>query len=487
MAQGFFSKLIGFFGGRLKADSQDVDFSTSHYNEVHLMGLEIRAPNQGLPMRVTLGKKGKGKGRELYIYPDRGLESSDGMLSTCYRIFSPENYLGPEVGGFIRLEMGESLVVGRHDPAMERILGLPHAVAARHMTIANEGDALTFKDLDTDAGSYVGVMKKPADVQRLDNWRRDQLKTIRKIFGGPLEPLSPRDAKHVLEGVNDILEKEAYRPLDYREKPGGLINLPEEMTPIIIGDLHAQVDNLLKILTENNYLHTLEKGTSYLVILGDAIHSEVEGEMEDMTSSLLMMDLIFKLKLRFPKQVFYIRGNHDGFSERIIKSNIPQGQLWERAVRMERGAAYKEELDRFYDNLALMAISRDFVTCHAAPPKSLPNVDFLVDAHKYSGLAKELLWNRLQRANYPAGYNRGDVNRFRKALDLSSETQFIVSHNPLDQQESLWLNAGGIENHHIVFSGRPHCIGLFTRLGGKLTSVRYLAEPLLGLINALEE
>ena len=108
--------------------------------------------------------------------------------------------------------------------------------------------------------------------------------------------------------------------------------MPDNVTPILVGDLHARVDNLLTILSENAVLDSLEKGSAALVILGDAVHSEEPDSLEDMESSLLIMDLIFRLKLRFPERVFFIIGNHDSFLHELMKQGVPQGLLWEKHV-----------------------------------------------------------------------------------------------------------------------------------------------------------
>ena len=83
--------------------------------------------------------------------------------------------------------------------------------------------------------------------------------------------------------------------------------------------------------------------------------------MELMESSMAMMDLIFRLKARFPEQLFYLRGNHDSFSDEIAKDGIPQGLLWAQALRNERGKVYKKAMDRFYELVPYMVYSKDFI------------------------------------------------------------------------------------------------------------------------------
>jgi hypothetical protein len=219
------------------------------------------------------------------------------------------------------------------------------------------------------------------------------------------------------------------------------------------------------------------------VFLGDAVHSEVDGQMEEMDSSMLLMDLIFRLKVRYPGRVFFIRGNHDSFSEDLAKDGIPQGLLWAKALRETRGKAYRKAMQRYYDVLPYVVVSDDFACAHAAPPKTKISPDMLVDLHRYPGLIMELINNRMYRPNRPAGYTKGDFRRFRKAMKLAPETPFIVGHTPLDRSDTLWLNAGGIEHHHILYSASQNYVGVFTRIGGEMLPLRYLAESLLPVVN----
>ena len=170
---------------------------------------------------------------------------------------------------------------------------------------------------------------------------------------------------------------------------------------------------------------------------------------------MLLMDLIFRLKLHFPEQVFYVRGNHDSFSENIAKDGIPQGLLWAKELSERRGTVYLKAMAEFYGLLPYVVVSSDFVACHAAAPKSKGSLEMLVQIHRYPALISELINNRLYRQNRPQGYNRRDVKRFRRALQVAADTPFIVGHTPIDREGTLWLDVDGIANHHVLFSAHP--------------------------------
>ncbi len=69
---------------------------------------------------------------------------------------------------------------------------------------------------------------------------------MRNIYGGDIKPLSHSKALSTITEVNELLKDESFRPKDTRGLPGGLLELPDNMIPIIVGDLHGQVDNLIK-------------------------------------------------------------------------------------------------------------------------------------------------------------------------------------------------------------------------------------------------
>ena len=259
--------------------------------------------------------------------------------------------------------------------------------------------------------------------------------------------------------------------------------LPDNVTPILVGDLHARVDNLLTILSENAFLDSLEKGTAALIILGDAVHPEEPGRLEEMDSSLLMMDLIFRLKLRFPDQVHYLIGNHDSFLHEIMKQGVPQGLLWEKHVASSRGEAYKTELELFYQLSPLLVLAKEFIACHAGPARRKISRQILVDVHQFPDIVHDMTWNRIRTTAFPAGYTRSDVRQFRKGLEVGSDIPFIVGHHPCSMDETLWLNVGQINQHHVVVSSRSDHIGIFTRIDGKMVPQIYPAEPLTTWLN----
>lgn len=434
---------------------------------------KVRVPFEGFPIQIVLGPEEK----RLHLYPETLIgDDEEGKGPPRFLIVDPERYF-TEITGFLRLEAGERITLGRADDHQMAIFTYPDGVAAHHLLVMHEGDAIVFRNLSR-ARTCIAPLLNDAKSSRIEKLRR-----LLHIYGGPIEPLGPAEALDLIEQVNALMAQECFRPRDHRGLPGGLIRIPDDITPILVADLHAQVDNLLTVLSQNAFLEGLEAGTACLILLGDAVHSETDDELEAMETSMLIMDLIFRLKVRFPERLFFLRGNHDAFAEDIAKGGVPQGLLWARALVETRGQPYLQAMERFYGQLPYVACSSHFLAAHAAPPRTKISPEILVQIHRYPGLIPELIANRLQRPNRPQGYTAGDIRRFRKALGLEPATPFVVGHTPMDRSETLWMDVGGVANHHVLFSANPDQVGVFTEIGGALVPLRYRVEPLRGILN----
>ena len=445
--------------------------------KLRLSGKELRIPVKGYPVyQIELGEQ------ILHLYPDPGIAAGKHTAPYDFILCDPQRYF-TGIAHILRLSPGNTLTIDRNVAYQEVVFSSPREAFRRHFSVAHEGDALVFRDPISELGTYVSVLGNEEKASRITARRTNALLRIREIFGGPLEPLSPAAALDTLRQVNKHLRNDAWRRKDSFGNPGGVVELPGQLTPIVVGDLHAQLDNLLMILSENAFMESLENGSAALIILGDAVHPEEHGKLESMESSLLIMDLIFRLKLQFPEQVFYVVGNHDSFSHDIMKQGIPQGLLWDKQVTESRGEAYKTELGLFYRQSPLIVISQDFIACHAGPIRRKISLETLVNIQQFPELVHEMTWSRLKTPGFPAGYTRSDVSRFRKGLNADSNLPFIVGHHPCTEDGTLWLEAGHVQQHHIVISSRPDHVGMFTRVDGTMVPQIYPTEHLTTWLN----
>ncbi|HMB77346.1 MAG TPA: metallophosphoesterase, partial [Kiloniellaceae bacterium] len=314
---------------------------------------------------------------------------------------------------------------------------------------------IVVKPQDDEGKTKISATSAGMEGSQIATREKENLRELRGLYGGDIELLEPLDAMATLDDVLAILSHEAYRQRNAQGLPGGLLTPPNAPTPIIVGDIHAQIDNLVTVLVQWGVLKGLSRGDAYLLFLGDFVHREGSGELEEMGSSLLALDLLFKLKVAFPENVFFLRGNHENFGGEVGKGGVPQGKLlWSRAREL-RGKKYARRLAQCFDQLAYVAMTSDYVACHGGPPRQRVSPRKLVNIEEYPELARDLVWNRLRRTGWPDGYSKRDVKLLREGIGAGKETPFIVSHTPLSRDDSAWLDAGGIPGHHIIFSANP--------------------------------
>lgn len=438
--------------------------------EVALSGSSVFVALEGLPFKVFIGKK------ELHLYPEPYMDV-DKRESVSLIIIDPEKYFS-EVSGFKRITSEEKLILGKEDEEQVLCFDYPEGVAMRHLSVEFKKEGILFKDLATNSGSRVVPMDGSAKKKLVDN-RKLSMKKLREMYGSPLEPLPSTEALSCLDEVNTILSKECYRQLNKNGEPGALLEIPNDKKPIILGDIHTNIDNLIKILTENNFLESLIRDKACLIIAGDAPHCELDGLEGEMDSSLLIMDFVFKLKIFLPRNFFYLRGNHDSFSPQIRKAGINQGALWRKKVEDTRGEAYLEAMNTFYRRLPMVATGRGFITCHAGPTKNPISREELINLEEKDYAYEELLWTRVKSPRQPAGYVAATVKNFKKSFALDDRAVFIVGHTPPTQDETLWLNVGGIKDHHVLFDSRMEGVPVFTQIGDKIVPFMYNHETLV--------
>lgn len=439
-----------------------------------------RIAHDGKSFGLYLGKT------QLRFHPEIALGVKKKVAHKNWIINTDLSCSTKKIRGFMRIKVGETIVLGQSNPDFLELFDFDETVGQRHISITNRRGDLILTPLSPACETKVVLLNDLDLRERLERGRHKALLKIRRIYGQEIVPLPPKMALDSIRAVNTLLAKESFRPKNDKGIAGGLVEISLKTSPVIVGDLHAQVDNLLKILSENCLLDCLRLKTATLVILGDAIHSENTNELDKFDTSMLMMDLIFRLKLTFPDNVFYIKGNHDSFSPEINKSGFLQGELFETALREQRGQDYVNEMQVFYDSLAYVVQCNDFLCCHAGPPRGEMKRSELINIKPDSRLAKELTKNRIQRPNHLGGYNKGDVKRFRKNLKLPAKTSFFVGHTPMDPFGSYWLNAGTIKNHHVIYSAHDDGPSIFIRTGDNFMPISFPAEPLTDFINDLK-
>jgi len=262
---------------------------------------------------------------------------------------------------------------------------------------------------------------------------------------------------HIKNAVK-IVNNYKYRLKTKRNKPGGVLEIPKSLNPIIVGDLHGCKNNLELILKHNGNLNDIKKNKSILIILGDALHNDQTGEMMEMKSSLDTLEYLLEILNTYPDNVIYIRGNHDTFDERLRKSSIAQGLEFHKYLLKNRNEQSVDELEEFFEALPMFIIGDGYVITHAGPVRGGTTKEELINIKDDENKYMQLLWNRIHefRGNPSLKeYGESDIKKTLEKLNLPPDTHFIVGHNPLwnyGDGSGIWLNALGFKNHHIIYS-----------------------------------
>jgi hypothetical protein len=452
---------------RFRASGEIVNIEPGQ--RLRLSGKALRLRNPGRPIRVEMGRQ------LLDLYPDQPLTSQVDVADSGLLLLDPARPPA-EIRFQLRLCKGKRFATDADSADQHLLFATPREAFRRHLQIIHDGDVLQFSDPISELGTYVSLVDEPLDLLAS---RRHALSRVKEIFGGPLQALPPDQAMRLIRRVNEQLAAAPKVRLDANSNPGALVEFGADRKSVIVGDLHGQVDNLLSVLSENAFLDELDAGTASLLFLGDAVHPDRPGQLEDMASSMLVMDLLFSLMLAFPGQMTFLLGNHDSFSQDVMKGGVAQGVLWERHLAVNRGEDYVAEMGRFYQLSPLVALTPRFVACHAGPPGMTVSRAALVEARQNPRLVHDLTWRRLKTPAFPGGYGRGDVRRFLKSLKCDPDTVFLVGHYPLSDNDTLWTDIGNISGHHLIYSSAEEQVGVFAEVGERLVPMRYPVEPLL--------
>ncbi|MCG8573188.1 MAG: CBS domain-containing protein [Spirochaetes bacterium] len=266
--------------------------------------------------------------------------------------------------------------------------------------------------------------------------------------------------KKTIKSMNSM--KTTIRPKDKNNKPGGLIEFgkSEKREFIIVGDLHANYNNLKTIVEDNE--DKLEKNQVVIILIGDLFHNNESGKIVEMDSSLEMIKVFLDIYNQYPSNIIYLLGNHDSFSPLLSKRQVQQGKLFKEAVTKTYGDEVVELMQRLFDSLPLFVKHPYFLAMHAGPIRGGATKEELVNIRLNDSNLKQLTWNRINElgANPSSKeYGKDDLDDIRKKLKTNPNTPIIVGHNPLwgtGDKESVWTDVIGCKQHVIVYSNQEN-------------------------------
>jgi hypothetical protein len=197
--------------------------------------------------------------------------------------------------------------------------------------------------------------------------------------------LPEKQYRKALNGAIDKLRKQPTQ---------GLVRLKPDLRTLVIPDLHARRDYLVKVLrdrdpkTGKRYSSLLAAGKLQVVVLGDAMHSESRAAgrwrraakrprgkamRQEATESLGTMKLIMALKATYPDRFHYLKGNHDNILDERRGGNWPvskyatESTLMRDFVEHRFGNDFLKRWHTFESMLPLVAVGNGFALAHAGP------------------------------------------------------------------------------------------------------------------------
>jgi diadenosine tetraphosphatase ApaH/serine/threonine PP2A family protein phosphatase len=169
---------------------------------------------------------------------------------------------------------------------------------------------------------------------------------------------------------------------------GKLVRLESVGEALVVGDLHGDLESLGTILEQSGFLTKMEADKdAVIVFLGD--YGDRGAQSPELYWSLL------RLKLAFPAQVVFLRGNHEGPSDLLAEPHdLPK--MLQRKFGDKWVAVYQRLRELFGYFYNAVYVEERYLMVHGGLPQKLRSLQEIADAdkkHHASSFLEELLWN----------------------------------------------------------------------------------------------
>ncbi len=191
----------------------------------------------------------------------------------------------------------------------------------------------------------------------------------------------------LVEDVRQQLCKENGRVGNFNIS-GRLIKLKPLGEALIVGDLHGDLESLIDILRESDFLQKMsQNSTAVLIFLGDY------GDRGAYSAEVYYT--VLKLKLLFPEQVILMRGNHEG-PEDLLASPHDLPMEFQMKFGEKWTEAYAKIRELFVHLYNAVLVEERYLMIHGGLPLQANTIEDLAYAHiqhPKQSLLEDMLWS----------------------------------------------------------------------------------------------
>ncbi|MGQ9507674.1 MAG: metallophosphoesterase family protein [Candidatus Bathycorpusculaceae bacterium] len=169
---------------------------------------------------------------------------------------------------------------------------------------------------------------------------------------------------------------------------GRLVNIKPQGEALIIGDLHGDLESLIQIFQESDFLQKMNQNPDALLIfLGDY------GDRGEYSKEVYYT--VLKLKILFPQQVILMRGNHEG-PEDLLAS--PHDLPMEFQIKFgEKWASAYSKIRKLFECFYTAAfVEERYLIIHGGLPiktKTIEDLAYAHVTHPRQSFLEEMLWS----------------------------------------------------------------------------------------------
>lgn len=296
------------------------------------------------------------------------------------------------------------------------------------------------------------------------------------IYRRPSLP-NPDRYMELLHSSEKLLETEPeeYRPHAADGLPGGLVRLDPERITVVLPDIHARRELVLRTLShrlesagrDEQLLTLLHSGEAQLVCVGDYVHAESrayrrwlaayeefmsgyrrhESMDAEMRESLATVEMLLELKRAVPAGVHLLKGNHENIANEDGHGNLPfgkfatEGAMVASYMQQFYGAEVLDAFARVEHLFPLLAIGRNFLVSHAEPQAFYSRSE-IVEYRNRPDVVFGLTWTPND------GAEEGSVERMLEHYLGTSDALHFGGHRPIAGSYELRAQGHYIQLHN---------------------------------------